>query len=141
MKKLNKVKTILKKEDEMFITVADVQIYLNERRAKAKTGVRVDNQTYVTQSQAILNEDEIFLQKVCQNKGRGWTTDDPQLLKLVNELKTKRKSLKKRVMKHSKQIEMNGVLKVRDNRFEMFVSVLSNHLPADLFQELKETNK
>ena len=125
----------------MFITVADVQIYLNERRAKAKTGVRVDNQTYVTQSQAILNEDEIFLQKVCQNKGRGWTTDDPQLLKLVNELKTKRKSLKKRVMKHSKQIEMNGVLKVRDNRFEMFVSVLSNHLPADLFQELKETNK
>ena len=86
----------------MVFTVADVKNYLNERRTKAKTGIREDHETYISQSQQILNEDEVFLNKVCQNKGRSWTTDDPELKKLVDELKTKRKSLKKRVMKHMK---------------------------------------
>jgi hypothetical protein len=49
-KKFNKAKakSILKKEDEMFFSVADVQVYLNERRTKAKTGIREDHETYIT---------------------------------------------------------------------------------------------
>lgn len=120
-KKVVKTKSILKKDDEMVFTVADVKTYLNERRTKAKTGIREDHETYISQSQQILNEDEVFLNKVCQNKGRSWTTDDPELKKLVDELKTKRKSLKKRVMKHMKQNGQGGLLKVRDHQFDMFI--------------------
>jgi hypothetical protein len=49
----------------MVFTVADVKNYLNERRTKAKTGIREDHETYISQSQQILNEDEVFLNKVC----------------------------------------------------------------------------
>lgn len=47
-KKGIKVKSILKKDDEMVFTVADVKNYLNERRSKAKTGIREDHETYIS---------------------------------------------------------------------------------------------
>lgn len=141
LKKTAKTKSILKKDDEMVFTVQDVKNYLNERRSKAKTGIREDHETYISQSQQILNEDEVFLNKVCQNKGRTWTTDDPELKKLVDELKTKRKSLKKRVMKHMKQNGQGGLLKVRDDQFNLFIQVLSKHMPSDLFKELRDKNQ
>lgn len=46
-----KEKLVLKKEDEMLLTVSDIRKYLQERRSKAKTGIREDHQTYIQESQ------------------------------------------------------------------------------------------
>jgi hypothetical protein len=44
-------------------------------------------------------------------------------------------------MKHMKQNGQGGLLKVRDHQFDLFIQVLSKHLPSQQFQELKEKNK
>jgi len=45
-----KNKLLLKKEDEPLVNVADVSKYLNDRRSKAKTGIREGHETYILES-------------------------------------------------------------------------------------------
>jgi len=86
----------------MRLKISEVKCYLIGRRSKQKSGVRENELAYLEASKVVLEEDDAFLKKFCTGKGYRMNTNNPTLKLYIEELKTKRKSLKKRVVKHMK---------------------------------------